>query len=284
MVEFIGEFIDFMANIKLLGDITIYRYSLAMRDFDINQLSQEYINQYVQSKRNSPHIRGAMLCFFEFAGVKKEFDMPPKATGRKEKRVKREISKEEHDDVSKYLYSQSFRDGLMFNIIYDGALRISDVKSIKINSFLWNDFLVNGKSCKLVVRGKGKKSRTVLIGYETMEKIFNHYAKKMDLGDETQLKMFINSPTNLFRKEGVILTEWQIWSIIHTASLKAIGRDIRPHELRSARATELLEVGIPIHHLKTYLGHTSIGTTEIYLHQDDKKSIDNIQNVLEEKQ
>ena len=279
--EYVEEFISFMQDIKLHGEITVYRYALAMREFDLNQLSQDYINHFIQQRKNTSIVRGAMLCFFEFAGIKKLFDMPPKATGHAEKRVKRNVSKEEHDAVSKYLYSLSFRNGLLFNIIYDGALRISDVKSIKINSFRWGEFLNNGGSCKLVVRGKGKKSRVVLIGFETMEKLYNHYADKYDLEDKEIFKIFCNDETNIFRRKGKVLTEFQIWKIIHNGSIKAIGRDIRPHEIRSTRATELVEMGIPIHQIKTYLGHSSVATTEIYINQDDDKAISDIQKFLE---
>jgi len=275
------EFIGFLANIKGHGEITIYRYALAMRDFDPNKLSQDYINEYIKERKNDSKVRGAMLSFFEFAGIKKEFDMPPKSTGRKAKRVKRDVSREEYNAVSKYLYSKSFRDGLLFSIIYEGALRISDVKSIRLNSFLWNDFLKDPqKPCKLIVRGKGKKGRTVLINYGTMEKLYDFYARKINLDDEEQFKDFTNSPTNLFLKDGKPLTEYQIWKIIRYGSINSIGRNIRPHELRSTRATELAEMGIPIQQIKTYLGHSSVATTEIYLHQDDKKTISNIQDTL----
>lgn len=278
--EYIEEFIGFMKDIKDYGEITLYRYSIAMRDFDLNQISQDYINRYVQQRKNTSVIRGAMMCFFEFAGIKKQFDMPPKATGHKDPRKKRDISKDEYDAVSRHLYSKSFRDGLMFNIIYEGALRISDVKSIRLNSFVWDDFLKDGKPCKLVVYGKGRKSRTVLVNPETMEKILKHYSKDIDLGDADTWQDFKSSKTNLFRKNKKALSEYQIWKIIHVASIEAIGRDIRPHELRSARATELLDMGIPIHQVKTYLGHTSVATTEIYINQDDKKTISDISEII----
>ena len=278
------EFKAFLKDIKRHGEITQYRYGIAMRDFDINQISQDYINQYVQDRKNTTIIRGALLSFLEMAGIKNKFEMPPKAKGRKRVRVKREIGKEEFEAVSRHLYSKSFRDGLMFNIIHEGALRVGEVKSIQLNSFVWDEFLNGAKTCKLIVIGKGDKSRIVLINYKTMEKLFNYYANKMDLSDEETLKKFCTSTTNLFRKDGKVLSEFQIWKIIHKASIEAIGRDIRPHELRSARATELVEMGVPIHHVKNYLGHKSIATTEIYLHQSDKKSISDIQETLKENQ
>ena len=279
--RYIEEFKAFLKDTKKHGEITQYRYCIAMRDFDFNQISQDYINQYVQKKKNTPVVRGAIMSFLEMNGIKKLFDMPPKATGHKKAKKKRDVSNEEYNAVSKHLYSKSFRDGLLFNIIYEGALRISDVKSILLNSFSWEDFFKDGKPCKLIVYGKGKKSRTVLINSKTMDKILKYYSKRIDLDNPDVCKDFINSTINLFKKNGKPLTEYQIWEIIHKGSIDAIGRDIRPHELRSARATELLNMGIPIHQVKTYLGHTSVATTEIYINQDDEKTISDSGDILE---
>jgi len=283
--RYVKEFKAFLKDTKRHGEITQYRYVVAMKDFDINQISQDYINQYVQERKNTSMVRGAMLSFLEMNGIKKLFDMPPKATGRERVREKREISKEEFNAVSKHLYSKSFRDGLLLDVIHEGALRICEVKSIRLNSFRWEQFFKGqDKSCKLSVIGKGNKERIVLISPNTMDKILDFYSKKLNFEDVETIKKFQNSPTNVFRKDKKTLTEFQIWKIIHKASKEAIGRDIRPHELRSARATELIEMGIPMHHVKNYLGHKSVATTEIYLHQDATKSIKEIGHILEKNQ
>jgi len=271
----LNEFKAFLKGTKGLGEVTQYRYALAMQDFDLNQISQDYINQYIQSKRNNSQVRGAMLSFMEMSGIKKLFDMPPKQTGTKKKRVTRAVSKQDYERVTDFLYAHSFKKGLVFDLVYQGALRRVEVPTIKINSFKWELFMQDPtKHCQLIVLGKGDKERTVLINPETAEKIFNHFAKRMPH------EKFINNPSLLFGTTTRPMTLRAVWSIVHQGSIDAIGRDIRTHELRHARATELVRMGIPIHDVKNYLGHSSVATTEIYLHRSIDESIDNIQNTL----
>jgi integrase/recombinase XerD len=71
-----------------------------------------------------------------------------------------------------------------------------------------------------------------------------------------------------------------VYYIIKRGSKRILGRDIRPHELRHCRATELLERGASVHWIKTYLGHSSIAITEIYLHQSDEQNLKNIEKIL----
>ena len=280
----LNEFREFLSETKGLGKITQDHYVRWMKDFDPNQISQTYINQYIQDKGNNSQVRGAIMSLLEMMGIKKEFDMPQTMTGRKKKRVTRRVSVEEFEKVRDYLYSQSFKKGLIFDLIYQGALRRAEVSPIRINSFMWELFLQDpSKPCKLIVLGKGDKERVVLINPETTEKIFNHFASRMDMGDEETLKNFMNSPSLLFGVVGRRLTNKEIWKIVRFGSIEAIGRDIRPHELRHARATSMAKMGIPVQDIKNYLGHSSIATTEIYLHKSIDESIINIEEILQNK-
>ena len=81
----------------------------------------------------------------------------------------------------------------------------------------------------------------------------------------------------LFKK----LSEWGVWGIVRKHSTERLKRDIRPHELRHARATELEENGASIKDIQKYLGHASITTTEIYLHSDESKALDRIEDLSE---
>lgn len=66
------------------------------------------------------------------------------------------------------------------------------------------------------------------------------------------------------------------------ASIKRIGRkmhwNISPHSLRHSYATHLLEKGMSISEVQYLLGHSSINTTQVYLHT----SLDKIKKHFEE--
>jgi site-specific recombinase XerD len=278
------EFKEFLKNTKGLSIKTIADYSYWIKDLDPAMLSQEYINAYVQKKGNNSGIRGAIERFLEMTGLSKTFDMPPKQTGRTKKRIVREISANDIKIVSEHLYSQSFKKGLIFDMMCQGALRRIEATSIKLNSFKWIEWMDDiTKFCQLIVIGKGNKERVVLINPETAEKIFNHYLAKYKFENIEQIRTFANSPSLLFTNDGNKISTWFVWNVIHSGSKQILGRDIRPHELRHARATELEKMGVPIRDIKNYLGHSSLATTEIYLHRSEKESIETIEKFLQKK-
>jgi len=273
------EFIKFLSLTKRLMDRTVEQYVYYYKKLDLSMLSsQDYCNQFVQDHKNNSIVRGMLLNLLEFKGLSKTINMPPKKTGSMKKRIIRDISHEEIDVVRNYLYRISFKKGLIFDLAYQGALRRFEIPTIKLNSFKWIEWLDHPDDpCHLIVQGKGDKERTVLINPETAERIFNHYNKKYEFKDMDGIRTFANSQSLIFGKK---LSEWYVWDVIHSGSKKAIGRGIRPHELRHCRATELERMGVAIRDIKNYLGHSNLATTEIYLHTSEKESIENIGNIL----
>jgi len=62
-------------------------------------------------------------------------------------------------------------------------------------------------------------------------------------------------------------------------TLRGFGYDLRPHDLRHSRATNLLRRGLDIRALQVFLGHSSIIQTERYTHLtevDLKKMIEKL--------
>lgn len=51
---------------------------------------------------------------------------------------------------------------------------------------------------------------------------------------------------------------WQV--VAETAAAAGVGH-VKPHDLRRTLATELLETGAPVHHVKEQLGHANAQTT-----------------------
>jgi integrase/recombinase XerD len=86
----------------------------------------------------------------------------------------------------------------------------------------------------------------------------------------------LNSMDDLLFKK---LSEWIVWKIVNYYSKKYLKRDIRTHEIRHARATQLEEDGASIKDIQRYLGHSSLTTTEIYLHSSESKSLEKIKEV-----
>ena len=272
------NFIAYLSLTKGLMDRSIEQYIYYYKKLDQARISdQDYVNQFIQEWHNNPIVRGMMLNLLEFKKLNKIIDMPPKKTGSEKKRIIRDVSDQEIHAMRDYLYDKSFKKGLIFDMIYQGALRRSEIPTIRLNSFQWKQWLNNtNKPCHLIILGKRDKERTVLINPETAQKIFLHYDEKYDLSIEDNLTNFSNSPSLIFGK----ISERYVWDVVHKGSKRCLGRDIRTHELRHARATELEKMGVPIKDIKVYLGHSNLATTEIYLHTSEKESIANISEII----
>lgn len=279
--EDLSNYYSFLKNIKRLGERSIFEYVKQYRRLKSLSLTQESVNQYIADCKNTDVARGFMKSYLIFRNLHKTIDLPPRPSGTEKKRLFRPIPPEEWKSFIAYVYSKNFKDGILFELIYQGALRRVEVPTIKVNSFHWNEWFDNMDGfCKLNVIGKGDKERTVLVNSETAEKIFTHFHNKFNLDDAEKLKTFINSDSRLFGLQDN--QERKVNDFLNKYSLKFFSgkRNIRPHELRHQRATELLGRGIPPHDIKNYLGHSSISTTEKYIHQKEEESISNIQNIL----
>lgn len=271
------EFIEYLALTKRLSDKSIELYMNYHRRFGNRVINQKEINAFIQECGNNDVVRGFVLAYITFKGLNKIIDLPPRPTGRVRKRIVRPISMNEIRAMSSFLYRLSFTKGLMFDLIYQGGLRKLEVPTIRINSFLWKEWETDtSKFLKLIVLGKNNKERIVLINPETAKKLLLHCIEKYNLNDDRKLNAFYTSPSLLFRN----LTLDKLYQMIKFNSIKAIGRDIRPHELRHQRANDLEKRGVPVQEIKIYLGHANLSTTEKYLHKDEKEAIDNISNRL----
>lgn len=275
------EFGQYLALTKGLCDRTLEHYLGYFRLIDLSSLPhQEYIDAFLQMHNNNSVVRGMMLNLLRFKGLHKTLEIPPAPTGRTKKRIARSISSEEIELLREGLYSQSFMKGLIFELTYQGALRRVEIPTIRINSFQWNDWIKNpNKLCKLIIIGKGDKERTVLINPETAQKILNHYAEKYP---DITIASLTNSDQLIFANtHGKPISERIVYWIVKRGSKRFIGRDVRTHELRHCRATELERLGVQIRDIKNYLGHSNLATTEIYLHKSESESLDAIQEKLQ---
>ncbi|MCX5985045.1 MAG: tyrosine-type recombinase/integrase, partial [Chloroflexi bacterium] len=78
----------------------------------------------------------------------------------------------------------------------------------------------------------------------------------------------LNPDAPVFRsRNGVPLGIKQVWRIVRRAAIEAgLTAKVSPHWLRHAHASHALDRGAPIHLVRDSLGHSSIATTNRYLH------------------
>jgi len=278
-------FLLWLSNARGLSENTIYCYRKYYKHLEHMKITQENVNAYLQRKKNNPVARGCvrslLIFLYENKLLKEKIIMPPNKKGKKVKRIIRDFSKNQIQQVRDYSYKVKFTDGILFDLLYYGAIRREEIVKIKINSFNWAKFFDDYPNpCRLLIYGKGKKQREVLIPVSVIDRLWDEYKRVGYINDEMDLEYIVNllSSNNspLFQRMSV----HKVWLIIKRNSLRSIGIGIRPHELRHSRATELENKGAEIRTIQHYLGHSNPQVTEIYLHTTQTQSLNKMMNIV----
>lgn len=151
------------------------------------------------------------------------------------------------------------RDRALVEFMYAGGMRASEVAGIKPDDFKETLGVV-------MVTGKGNKQRLVPIGKPAIDAI-HQYTEELrpkllrfeDGRDEGRL---------LLSNTGRPLERVAVWQIIRKLAKNANLGEVHPHTLRHSFATHMLAGGADLRVVQELLGHSDIGTTQIYTHID----------------
>jgi len=146
----------------------------------------------------------------------------------------------------------ALRDRAMLEVFYAGALRVSEVISLKIEDLKLEMGYV-------LVRGKGDKERIVPLG-GAAQTIVQEY-----LRDARPVLAAGKSAPVLFIARGAkSISRQRVWQVVNAASAQS--RHASPHMLRHSCATHMVENGADLRTVQTILGHADISTTQVYTH------------------
>jgi integrase/recombinase XerD len=158
------------------------------------------------------------------------------------------------------------RDRAMLELLYAGALRVSELVTAKLED-------LKLESGYMLVRGKGDKERVVPLGKPAQDALSEYLAsgrpKLMNMravksAREGTLVVTIKAPLFIARG-GRRLTRQRVWQMVGAASAGS-GRHASPHMLRHSCATHMVENGADLRTVQTILGHADISTTQVYTH------------------
>ena len=151
------------------------------------------------------------------------------------------------------------RDRALLELMYAGGMRASEVAGIQPDD-------LKETLAVVMVTGKGNKQRLVPIGEPAVSAVqqYNkdlrpHLLRFNDGRDEGRL---------LLSNTGRPLERVAIWQIVRRVASRAGLGDVHPHTLRHSFATHMLAGGADLRVVQELLGHSDIGTTQIYTHID----------------
>lgn len=179
------------------------------------------------------------------------------------------ISREEIEALLNYMYqclekadektkNNCLRDLAVIETFFAIGARVYEISNMKKESINLNTGLIR-------IMGKGGKERYIQIGDQTVLSVLNKYYEENKAVIGASEYFFIN-------RKGRRYSEQSIRIMLKKYTERAgIARNITPHMFRHSFATFLIEEGVDISCVQGILGHSSIKTTQIYVHIASKK-------------
>jgi integrase/recombinase XerD len=145
------------------------------------------------------------------------------------------------------------RDRAILEMLYASGLRVSELVSVSVQD-------LNVDLGTVLAFGKGGKDRTVPLNRAAIDAIQKYLPSRAQLlKGKAARPLFVND-------RGKALARQDVWRLTSHYGRKAgIGR-VSPHMLRHSFATHLLENRADLRSVQLLLGHSDIGTTQIYTH------------------
>jgi integrase/recombinase XerC/integrase/recombinase XerD len=167
-------------------------------------------------------------------------------TGVDRPRIKhQEVKYLKHNQVLRLLESiEDLRDKLIVRTIYATGVRVSELCNMNIEDIDFDEHTIR-------IRGKGDKMRTVFVDDDTLAELLRF------IGNRIVGPVFVG-------QQGKNISSRAIQHIFKNYAPSGI----TPHKIRHSYASELYKRSKNLRVEQENLGHTSIKTTEIYLHTD----------------
>ena len=145
------------------------------------------------------------------------------------------------------------RDRALLELIYATGLRVSEAISLTLADLDMERGVV---SC----RGKGSKQRFIPVGRSALKYVREYLNVRQELvGNNPSQRLFV-------RKTGGAVTRQDVWQLIRKYVQPLGLSGVSPHSLRHSFATHLMQRGADSRSVQTLLGHSDLGTTQIYTH------------------
>jgi site-specific recombinase XerD len=142
------------------------------------------------------------------------------------------------------------RDFAMISVLSGAGLRRSELIQLDLEH-------VTGD--RLMVYGKGRQWRTAHLGHTAADAL----GRWLQLRGTAPGALFCAIHRSGALRPGRLTSEAVARIVTHRARAAGVG-ELRPHNLRRAFATRLLETGVDVLLVQRILGHRSVATTAIY--------------------
>lgn len=224
-----------------------------------------YLNQLWLSKKTVNYHAVALRSFFKFC-LKNDIDCISPDKIELAKMPSREVNFLTQEEVQKildapYEYEKNDlirkRDLAILNILYGTGLRVTELISLKRSQ-------LDSETKQFSVMWKWSKIRAIFMTEKAKTALVDYLKARTDDSEYLFISLSQNS-------RGQKLSRNSVEEIVKKyKNLTWIKKKVTPHTLRHSFATALLQKWADLRAVQALLGHSSITTTQIYTHVDDK--------------
>ena len=153
--------------------------------------------------------------------------------------------------------SRALRDRALLLLLYNTGARVQEVADLRIA----NLDLQGQPSVRL--HGKGDKWRTCPLWPETA-KLLKELLHSRQPTPSSTMPVFVSRGARALTRFGIYKIVRRHTRHLDGSSHTAAGRHISPHVFRHTAAVHLLEAGVDVNVIRSWLGHVSLDTTNRY--------------------
>ncbi len=146
------------------------------------------------------------------------------------------------------------RDKAMVELLYSSGLRLSELCGLNMDSIS-----IKERSCRVV--GKGNKTRDLPVGEKAIQSLRDWLLVRKNISSDANKALFLN-------KNGKRISTRSVQLRLERLSKKRGLPMVNPHMLRHSFASHILESSGDLRAVQEMLGHSDIGTTQIYTKLD----------------
>jgi site-specific recombinase XerD len=153
------------------------------------------------------------------------------------------------------------RDYALLLFMYNTGARVQEVSDTRLS------WLTLRAPYKVEILGKGRKRRTCPLWENTVQHLQRLIEERRLLPGQDDY-LFVNRFGRPLSRSGIadLLSRYTTQAAATTPSLS--GRKVTPHTIRHTTAMHLLQSGVEVNVIRSWLGHVSLATTNRYIEID----------------
>lgn len=148
------------------------------------------------------------------------------------------------------------RNKTIFECLYSSGIRVSECTQLSLDD-------IDSASKTLLIHGKGNKERLALVGNSFMIQYERYLSIRPLLNKHGHNWVFLSHTGNVLNSRDI--------QRMLKPYLAHLSSDFTPHSFRHSYASSLINNGADLRTVQELLGHSSIGSTQIYTQISEKR-------------